>query len=76
MPLTAVALVLVAALLHAGWNIVAKKTGGGRHFVLMGAVMIVVLWSPLGLWMAWHELPRWGLLEWGVVLVSGIAHLG
>ncbi|WP_088282786.1 EamA family transporter [Ideonella sp. A 288] len=75
MPLTAVALVLVAALLHAGWNIVAKKTGGGRHFVLMGAIMVMVLWSPLGLWMAWRELPRWGWLEWGLVLASGVAHL-
>jgi drug/metabolite transporter (DMT)-like permease len=74
MPLTAVALVLVAALLHACWNIVAKKTGGGRHFVLMGALMIVVLWSPLGLWFAWRELPGWGAKEWALVLASGIAH--
>ncbi len=75
MPLTAIALVLVAALLHAGWNIVAKKTGGGRHFVLMGALMIVLLWSPLGLWFAWREVPLWGATEWWVVLASGIAHL-
>ena len=59
MPLTALALVLVAALLHAGWNIVAKRSGGGPHFVLMGGLMIIVLWSPLGLWLAWHEVPRW-----------------
>ena len=39
MPLTTVALVLVAALLHALWNIVAKKSGGGAHFVLMGALL-------------------------------------
>ena len=75
MPWTAVALVFVAALLHAGWNIVAKRTGGGAHFVLMGALMIVVLWSPLGLLLAWRHVPHWGWTEWGVVLASGIAHL-
>ena len=75
MPLTAFALVLVAALLHAGWNIVAKKTGGGRHFVMMGALMIVLLWAPLGLVMAWQQVPRWGLVEWGLLLASGLAHL-
>ncbi len=75
MPLTALALVLVAALLHAGWNIVAKRSGGGPHFVLMGGLMIIVLWSPLGLWLAWQEVPRWGVAEWLVVVASGVAHL-
>ena len=75
MPLTALALVLVAALLHAGWNIVAKRSGGGPHFVLRGAVMIVVLWSPLGLVLAWQQLPAWGRLDWAMVFASGIAHL-
>ena len=75
MPSTALALVLIAALLHALWNIVAKKTGGGAHFVLMGALMIVTVWAPLGLWFAWRELPGWGVREWGMVLASGLAHL-
>jgi drug/metabolite transporter (DMT)-like permease len=75
MPLSAVALVLLAALLHAGWNIVAKRSGGGRHFVLMGALMIVVLWSPLGLALAWSAVPLWGAQEWAVLLASGLAHL-
>ena len=75
MPLTAIALVLVAALLHASWNLVAKKSGGGAHFVLIGAVMITVLWAPLGLTLAWPAVPHWSALQWGVVLASGIMHL-
>ena len=75
MPLTAIALVLVAALLHAGWNIVAKRSGGGKHFVMMGALMIVVLWAPLGLLMAWRHVPAWGWAEWSFLLASGLAHL-
>ena len=75
MPLTAILLVLVAALLHAGWNIVAKRSGGGKHFVMMGALMIVVLWAPLGLVLAWRHVPAWGIAEWGLLLASGLAHL-
>lgn len=71
----ALSLVLVAALLHAAWNVAAKKAGGSHHFVLMGAVLIVVLWAPLGLWLAWDAVPRWGALEWGLIVASGIVHL-
>lgn len=75
MPLSALALILVAALLHATWNIVAKKANGGAHFVLMGALMIFVLWSPLGVAMAWPVVPGWGWREWLLLLASGLAHL-
>ena len=75
MPLSALALVLVAALLHATWNIVAKKSGGGRHFAAMSALMVTVLWAPLGLWLSWDAVPRWGGLEWALVAASGAAHL-
>ncbi len=75
MPLSAIALVLLAALLHAGWNIVAKKTGGGAHFVTMGALMIVLLWAPLGLVMLLREAPAWGWQEWGLLGASGLTHL-
>jgi drug/metabolite transporter (DMT)-like permease len=75
MPLSALALVLVAALLHATWNIVAKKSGGGRHFAALGALLVSVLWAPLGLWLAWDVVPHWGWLEWALVGGSGVAHL-
>ncbi|HEX5687972.1 MAG TPA: EamA family transporter [Ideonella sp.] len=71
----ALALVLVAALLHAAWNVAAKKAGGNHHFVLMGALLIVVLWAPVGLWAAWDVVPRWGPLEWALIVASGITHL-
>ncbi|MBI5256865.1 MAG: EamA family transporter [Burkholderiales bacterium] len=75
MPLNALALVLVAALLHAGWNIVAKKSNGGRHFVLMGALMVVTIWSPLGAVLAWQHAPAWGWQAWALLLASAVAHL-
>ena len=75
MPVSALAMVIVAALLHAFWNIVAKKTGGNKHFVLMGGLLLALFWAPAGLWLGWQEVPRWGRLEWGFVALSGITHL-
>lgn len=75
MPLLALAMVLVAALLHALWNIAAKKAGGDRHFVMLGALMIVVLWAPLGLTLGWRQIPSWGGLEWAFIVGSGLTHL-
>lgn len=75
MPTTALALVLLAALLHALWNIAAKRAGGGTHFAVLSGCMVVVLWAPLGLVLAWREVPAWGLVQWGMVLASAVAHL-
>ena len=75
MPLTALALVLVAALLHASWNILAKKTGGSRHFIWMGGVLIAVIYAPLAAWLGWREVPRWQAREWAFVCASGLLHL-
>lgn len=75
MPLSALALVLVAALIHASWNIIAKKAQGGAEFALLSALGVGVVWAPVGLWAAWGVVPGWGRLEWGLVLVSGLTHL-
>lgn len=75
MPLSALALVIAAALLHALWNVAAKKAGGSHHFVLMSAVLVMLVWGPVGFWVAVGELGRWGWREWALVSASGFAHL-
>jgi len=75
MSLTALAFVLTAAFLHALWNIAAKRAGGDSRFVLLVALMIVVLWGPVGFWVGWDAVPQWGWLEWGLILASGLTHL-
>jgi drug/metabolite transporter (DMT)-like permease len=67
--------VLAAALLHALWNLAAKRAGGDHRFVLLVALMIGVLWAPVGLWAGIDAVPQWGALEWGAVLASGLVHL-
>ena len=75
MSATALGLVLFAALLHALWNVVAKRTGGDARFALIAALFLVVVWAPLGLWAAWDAVPHWGRLEWAVLLASAIVHV-
>lgn len=75
MSLTALCLVLIAALLHAAWNLVAKKAGGDSRFALLCSLMILVLWAPVGLWVAWDAVPQWGRTEWALSFASAIAHV-
>jgi drug/metabolite transporter (DMT)-like permease len=75
MPLSALALVLAAAVLHALWNIAAKKAGGDSRFVLIVTVMQVTLWAPVGIWAGWDVIPNWGAFEWSLVVGSGLTHL-
>jgi drug/metabolite transporter (DMT)-like permease len=75
MSATALALVIAAALLHATWNIAAKKAGGDDRFALISAVLLVVLWAPVGVWASWGVLPQWRWREWGVLVASAIVHV-
>ena len=75
MPLSAFALVVLAGLIHASWNIVAKKADGDARFAFQSSVFLALIWAPLGLWLGWTEVPRWGAREWGFVAVSGVLHV-
>jgi drug/metabolite transporter (DMT)-like permease len=71
----ALALVLTAALLHALWNIAAKKAGGDGRFALMTALMILVLWAPVGLWVGWRDAASWSAAQLTIILASALIHL-
>ena len=72
MSAAALALLLVAALTHALWNIVAKRSGGDTRFALMTVLLMIVIWAPVGAWAALGVLPSWGQLEWAVLLASAM----
>lgn len=75
MPLSALALVLCAALLHAVWNLGAKKAGGNHHFVFASAAGVSLLWAPLALWIGWEQIPAWSGAAWLAALASAVLHL-
>lgn len=75
MPPAALALVITAALLHALWNLAAKHAAGDQRFVLLTALMVTVIWAPLGIWAAWGVVPSWGWLEWSFIAASAVTHV-
>jgi drug/metabolite transporter (DMT)-like permease len=66
--------VLIGALIHAGWNIVAKKAGGDGRFAFYTAAVQAVFWTPLGLWLSWQVVPTWGWLHWSLLAASALLH--
>ena len=76
MPLSALALVVLAGFIHACWNIAAKKAGGDVRFVAFTSAVLMVFWAPVGLWVGWQQVPVWGVREWALVLASALLHIG
>ena len=74
MPTSALALVLLAGLIHASWNILAKKAGGDVRFAAFTGIVMAVFWAPLGLWLGVEEVPRWGRAEWLALGLSAVLH--
>ena len=66
---------LLAGLIHAGWNILAKKTGGDARFAFFTSAWQMAVWAPLGLWLAWRAVPAWGAAEWAVIGASALLHV-
>jgi drug/metabolite transporter (DMT)-like permease len=57
---SALALVILAGLIHALWNIAAKKAGGDVRFATFTGLLMALLWAPLGIWLGWDVVPTWG----------------
>jgi drug/metabolite transporter (DMT)-like permease len=75
MPLSALALVILAGLIHASWNIAAKKANGDVRFAFFIAAVTVLVWAPVGLVLGWQQIPGWGLAAWAFVCASGLIHV-
>lgn len=71
----ALILVLLAALIHASWNVVAKKSGGDASFVLLTCIALAIVWAPVGLWFGWRDAGTFGLLQWSLIAASGAVHV-
>lgn len=75
MSFTALALLITAGFIHAAWNIVAKRAGGDARFALFTSLFLALVWTPLGVSLAWNVVPGWDWDEWVVIFVSGILHV-
>jgi len=71
--LLSVALILISALLHALWNLLAKRAHGGGVFTWLFSALTVLLWAPI----VATYIVRWQpKLAWpGVLFILGSASL-
>jgi drug/metabolite transporter (DMT)-like permease len=76
MPLIAFAAVLLAAGMHATWNLQAKRAARSRHFVWMYSVGSVLLYSPIVLWIVLVQRPQFGTVHWLALSATALLHLG
>ncbi|GAB2833159.1 EamA family transporter [Comamonas piscis] len=75
MTIHAFTLIIVAGIIHAFWNIVAKKAGGDARFSLFTSVLNAVVWLPVGWWVGTDVVPLWGATEWAFVSASALLHI-
>ena len=69
----ALALILVAAVMHATWNLLAKHAGGGAEFIWLFSVLAAAIYAPFVLAVLIVQRPRIGAIE--VIFLVGSALL-
>ncbi|WMW81416.1 DMT family transporter [Undibacterium cyanobacteriorum] len=72
---SALSLVILAGLIHALWNIAAKKAGGDVRFAGLTALLMAIIWAPLGWYLGKDVVIQWGRLEWFFIILSGALHV-
>jgi drug/metabolite transporter (DMT)-like permease len=75
MSLTALALVVVAAFIHAYWNLLVKRADGAPAFVWMFSLWSALWYAPLVVALVIIEPLEYGWREYALILSSGILHL-
>ena len=74
LPLT---LVILAAFIHATWNLLAKRAAAaGPAFVFASNVITCVVYLPWVGWVLAHGAHVWSLPVTACIVLSGILHLG
>ncbi|MBL8514298.1 MAG: EamA family transporter [Betaproteobacteria bacterium] len=75
MSTTALLLVLTAALLHASWNFVLKKSGGGLGILTLSAIIGSSILTPVGLFLMFAQKYAFTWAAFGMIAGSAVIHL-
>jgi drug/metabolite transporter (DMT)-like permease len=78
MSAAALLLVLAAALVHATWNLLAKRvsaTTSAPAFVWLYGALSAALYTPAALWVLARDRPSLGAVELGLMAGSALVHL-
>jgi drug/metabolite transporter (DMT)-like permease len=64
-----------AALLHAGWNFVLKKSGGGLGILTLSSIIGSIVLTPIGIGLMIAQSYSFTLAAFGMVVGSALIHL-
>src|SRR6186997_3098558 len=70
----ALTLVLLSALVHASWNFLLKKSGGGAGLITAANVFSFAAYAPLAMFVAWKAGYRVEPIHLALMLGSGMVH--
>lgn len=77
MTLASVLLVVLAALIHATWNLLAKRAAKvGSVFVFYSSVIGAIVYAPWALYVIANRDIGWSPLGVGAIILSALIHLG
>lgn len=76
MSLFAVSLVLAAAFIHATWNLLAKRAGGGAAFIWLFGALSALLYAPLAVGVILFQSPFIGPVQLLFIFGSATIHVG
>ncbi|AEO49571.1 DMT family transporter [Rhodospirillum rubrum] len=73
----ALVLVVLAAVIHASWNLLSKRAASaGPTFVFAYTFTACLAYAPWALWLIAQGAVAWSASVVGCLLISGIVHLG
>lgn len=76
MTVLALTLILVSSVIHATWNLFAKRANGGAPLICLYDMLSVALYTPIVLLFILIAHTRLTLLDFLFILVSGLLELG
>ncbi|MGZ8268476.1 MAG: EamA family transporter [Burkholderiales bacterium] len=74
MSAAALALVLAAAVIHATWNYLLKRSGGGVAFVWLFATLSALIYAPLAAGVLWWTRPALSWTSFALIGASAVIH--
>lgn len=70
----ALALVLAAAFVHAGWNFLLKRSGGGAGLLALASLLSLPIYLPLAAVAAWQSAWSPQPVHFALMFASGMVH--
>ncbi|SMC17657.1 EamA-like transporter family protein [Andreprevotia lacus DSM 23236] len=76
MSLTDLLLVIAAAVIHACWNLLAKRAQGGGRLIWGYSLFSTIVYLPMAAWLIQRDGLHWSALQWALVLASTFFNIG